>query len=168
MRKRMYAVVFTALAGVASCAKQPEAVAPLTLLGLTEQEVIAKLGEPDRKTTAREGLEELMYEDIRFGVMLENGIAMACILRDASSVALNERIRCGVPMAEVLAVYGAYTSEAEVAADLTSDQYVQGVLYHHWLSSDTERYHLRYPDKQLLFTFYPNKSLHSVWIGKTY
>jgi hypothetical protein len=83
-------------------------------------------------------------------------------------VSLNDRIRCGVPIAEVVQMYGAYTSEEDVVDGMTSDQYVQGVLYHKWLSPHTERYNLRYPAKQLRFTFYPDKTLHSVHLGKMY
>lgn len=151
-----------------SCAKKPESIDPFTLLGLSEKEVASKLGEPDIRGAVREGLQEFMYQDIRFRVWLENGTVTACRIGDASSVPLNDRIRCGVPIADVVEMYGAYTSEEEVADGITSDQYIQGVLYHRWVSPDTERYSLRYSSKQLLFTFYPDKSLHSVWIGKIY
>jgi len=153
---------------VSSCTRQPESIAPFTLLGLTEKEVIAKLGEPDIKGTVRAGLQEFMYQDIHFNVSFENGTVTACAIRDASSVSLNDRIRCGVPISDVVEMYGAYTSEEEVVNGITSNEYLQGVLYHKWLSPDTERYSLKYPDKQLLFTFYPDKTLHSVWIGKIF
>ena len=168
MRKFAYLIIIMPLVTVISCQRKPESIAPFTLLGLTEKEVVAKLGEPDIKGAVREGLQEFLYQDIHFRLWLENGAVTACRIGDASSVSLNDRIRCGVPIADVVQMYGAYTSEEEVADGITSDQYAQGVLYHKWLSSESERYQLRYPSKQLLFTFYPDKSLHSVWIGKIY
>jgi hypothetical protein len=168
MRKLAYLIMIIPLVTPISCAKKPESIDPFTLLGLSEKEVISKLGEPDIKGTVREGLKEFMYQDIHFNVSLENGTVTACLIRDASSVSLNDRIRCGVPITDVMQMYGAYTSEEEVADGMTSDQYAQGVLYHRWLSPDTERYSLRYPSKQLLFNFYPDRSLHSVWIGEIY
>jgi len=168
MRTLAYLIMLMPLVTVISCARKPESIDPFTLLGLTEKEVFTKLREPDIKGTVREGLQEFMYQDIHFRVMLENGTVTACYIGDASSISLNDRIRCGVPIADVVQMYGAYTSEEEVVDGITSDQYAQGVLYHKWLSSESERYQLRYPGKQLLFTFYPDRSLHSVWVGKIY
>jgi len=168
MRKLAYLIMIIPLVTAISCARKPESIVPFALLGLSEKEVVSKLGEPDMKGDVREGLKEFMYQDIHFNVWLENGNVTACLIRDASSISLNDRIRCGVPIADVMQMYGEYTSEEEVTDEITSDQYAQGVLYHRWLSPDTERYSLRYPSKQLLFTFYPDKSLHSIWIGKIY
>ncbi|MHC4716526.1 MAG: hypothetical protein ACYS5V_06125 [Planctomycetota bacterium] len=168
MRTLTYLVLILPVLMASSCAEKQKRIAPLSILGLTEKQVISKLGEPGVRGTPRDGLEEFMYQDIRLDVWLEDGTVTACVIRDASPVPLNDRIRCGVPIAEVTQMYGMYTSEEEVADGTTSHQYRSGVLYHRRLPSGDERYKLRYPSKNLLFTFYPDKTLHSVWIGRIY
>ena len=156
--------------GFCSCAKktkQMEVKDPAGLLGLSESQLIERLGDPHRRATMRPGLEELFYEDIRFGVYLENDVFTACNIRDGSSVQLSTGIGCGTQSARVVEQYGTYDSEQE-AGDLASDNYLPRILYHKVLSPDTERYQLRYPEKGLLFTFYPNKQVHSIWLGKIF
>ncbi|MDX9980251.1 MAG: hypothetical protein RBU25_09535 [Lentisphaeria bacterium] len=161
-----YFVIALGLVSLVSCAKTPEKLDPVALLGATEEQVVGVLGKPQVRGVLREGLQEFMYQDICFNVMLEDGVVTACAIRDASSVSLNEHIRCGVPISHVTEIYGAYVSEVKVEDGMSSEDYLQGVLYHKFLPGGTERYCLRYPDKQLVFTFYPDKTLHSVWIGK--
>ena len=156
--------------GFCSCSKktkQTEVKNPAGLFGLSENQLWVRLGDPHRRGTSRPGLEELMYEDIRFGVYLENDVVAACIVRDGSSVQLPSGIGCGTPLVKVVEQYGPYDSEQE-AGDLASDEYAAHILYHKVLAPDTERYHLRYPEKGLLFTFYPNKHVHSIWLGKIF
>jgi len=154
-----------------SCTKESEQVKPIEpmeLLGLTENQIVSRFGEPNIRGEAREGLQEFMYQDIRFDVLLENNVVTACTIGDGSSVSLNDQIRCGVPIERVTEIYGKYESEQTAEKGTSAEDFVQGVLYYERLSGDTERYSLRYPDEQLLFTFYPDKTLHSVWIGKLY
>ena len=156
--------------GLCSCTKKNKQTVvknPAELLGLSESQLIERLGKPHRRGTMRPGLEELFYEDVRFGVYLENDVVAACSIRDGSSVQLSTGIGCGTPLAKVVEQYGPYDSEQE-AGDLASDEYAPRILYHKIYTPDTERYRLYYPEKGLLFTFYPNKQVQSISLGKIF
>jgi hypothetical protein len=173
MKKVRLTTMFMLLAmsiGLCSCAKkvkQTEVKNPAELLGLSGSQLVERLGDPHRRGTSRPGLEELFYEDVRFGVYLENDVVAACNIGDGSSVKLSSGIGCGTPLVKVVEQYGPYDSEQE-AGDLASDEYAPRILYHKVHTPDTERYNLHYPEKRLLFTFYPNKQVHSIWLGKIF
>ena len=156
--------------GVCSCAKktkQTEVKNPARLLGLSESQLIERLGDPQRWGLSRPELEILNYEDIRFRVYMEDGVVAACSIADGSSVQLSTGIGCGTPLAKVVEQYGPYDSKQE-AEDLSLDKCAPRILYHSILLPDTERYYLRYPAKGLLFCFYPNKQVHSITLGKIF
>jgi hypothetical protein len=164
------AILFVISIGLCSCAKktkQTEVKNPAELLGLSGSQLIERLGDPHRRGTMRPGLEELMYEDIRLRVFLEDSVVAACLISEGSSVQLSTGIGCGTPLVKVVEQYGPYDSEQE-AGDLSSDKYAPRILYHKVYTADTERYHLRYPEKGLLFTFFPNKQVHSIKLGKKF
>jgi len=167
-RRLVCLAIALALVVLVSCTKERAQIDPTALLGATEEEIISQLGKPDVQGEVREGLQELMYQDIHFNLMLEGNVVTACVIRDGSSVPLSDQIRCGVPIERVTEVFGAYDSEEKAQEGATAGDFSAGVLYHRHLSSGAERYQLRYPNKELLFTFYPDRTLRSVWIGKLY
>jgi hypothetical protein len=156
------------LVTMVSCSRNPASIDPRALIGLSEEQIINKLGKPDINHSRTPSHTELLYRDTHLRVFMEDALTTGCRIGNGSPISLNAQIRCGVSIEEVQRVYGFYESEIEVTEDVQPSQYTKGILYHTWLTRDSERYFLAYPSQQLLFTFYPDKTLKSVWIGKTY
>jgi hypothetical protein len=163
--------VGASLGGLTSCSQGPtqNSLPPdvSELLGVTEEQAKNALGQPVRTGNVREGLRELYYEEPRFSLFVENGRVASFVIRDGSTVQLDSGIGCGDSLQDVVTVYGDYTSQLEIEEALV--EYDGEILYHQVSKTpEVERYHLRYPEQGLQFTFYPDRTVHSVWIGKLF
>jgi len=149
--------------------KASTSVSSSSLLGASESQLVDVYGKPsDRGGPSEEGRREFFYDQPgkQISFLVVKGTVRGVGIRSGATLPLSETIGIGAPMQRVTDLCGGYTSEQDIGKDTPSDDLQKGVLYKQTLPGDVFRYRLHYPELKLHFSFLPDRTLHTIWIGE--
>jgi len=151
--------------------KASTSVSSSSLLGASESQLVDVYGEPnDRGQSSKEGKREFFYDQPlgkQLSFLVVKGTVRGVGIRNGATIPLSETIGIGAPMQRITDLCGGYTSEQDIGKDTPTDDLREGVLYKKTLPGNGFRYRLHYPKLKLRFSFLPDRTLQSAWIGDT-
>jgi hypothetical protein len=133
----------------------------VSLIGLSKEEALKRLGEPDRIDGPEEGFQTYNYATrLQLDVVFREGKLVQYIVRVESKAKTAKGVTMGAHLAAVTAQYGDYSREEDMTEWFGDSE--AKVLYHH---PEFNKFKIIYPNADVFFMFDEQRNVEVIWVG---
>ncbi len=133
----------------------------VALIGLSKEEAVKRLGEPEQILGPEEGFQTYEYATRhQLSVVFNAGKLVQYLLRPESKAKTAKGVQLGSHLGAVTKAYGDFAREEDVSEWFSGAE--ARVLYHH---PEYKKFKLIYPEADLIFMFDAEKAVELIWVG---